>query len=415
MVKNKIFLFFIFICVLVSPVFGYIDPGTGSLLVSTLLGVGLTLIFSLRGVFYRLINRFTGGRIKKSFDFSEQLVFFNEGKNYWNTFKPVLFELIKREQNFVYLTTDEDDPGLMELPLNIEKFCLGSIQRAVVILNTLKADTVVMTTPQLGILHLKRSKNVRHYSHLLHAPCDIHTYKKFAFDYFDSVLCSGPFQIENIKQLEKKRNKAEKKLLKTGCVYYDVSKKIDDHEGSAILLAPTWGSKSFFSEKGVELIESILDGGHTLVFRPHPQSWISEKELIENVQKRFKKNPLFSLDDATSNEGSLKASNLMICDFSGVVYDYLFLRRKPVIAISRDWADGGYESSDIEKAPDTVKLIEEGGSLLRMDQLKDINKIIMNTRTKIIEKELVDKHIYNFGEAAPVAVNHILEIYKERK
>ena len=55
-----------------------------------------------------------------------------------------------------------------------------------------------MTTPQLDVFALKRSKSVDHYCYVIHAPNNIHADKKFAFDYFYSVLCSSHAQIENL-------------------------------------------------------------------------------------------------------------------------------------------------------------------------------------------------------------------------
>ena len=46
-------------------------------------------------------------------------------------------------------------------------------------------------------------------------------YKYFAFDFFDTVMCSGKHQIESIRQLEKLR-KTKKELLQTGLTYFDV-------------------------------------------------------------------------------------------------------------------------------------------------------------------------------------------------
>ena len=80
----------------------YIDPGTGSLLISLLISFVLSIIFSVRNLFYKIILFFSGKKYKGSNDFENKLVFFNEGKNYWNVFKPVLDELITNKQKFIY-------------------------------------------------------------------------------------------------------------------------------------------------------------------------------------------------------------------------------------------------------------------------------------------------------------------------
>jgi len=55
---------------------------------------------------------FLGIKPKSSGD-RHQLVFYSEGSHYWNTFKPVLDELVRRMVPCRYLTSDENDPGLL--------------------------------------------------------------------------------------------------------------------------------------------------------------------------------------------------------------------------------------------------------------------------------------------------------------
>tara|TARA_B110000211_G_scaffold205067_1_gene239083 strand:+ start:387 stop:704 length:318 start_codon:yes stop_codon:yes gene_type:complete len=105
-------------------------------------------------------------------------VFFNEGQRYWNVFGPVLKELIHKKQSFVYLSADKNNEGLKLNNEFCEAYYLGEINQSVFLLNQLKAKICVMTTPQIGILNLRRSKHVKHYCNLLHSPVNIHFYKK---------------------------------------------------------------------------------------------------------------------------------------------------------------------------------------------------------------------------------------------
>ena len=74
----------------ISGILLYIDPGTGSMLIAVLGGALMTLLFSIRGFFYRLVYFLLGKKFKGVNDFSGQLVFYSEGSNYWNVFKPIL-------------------------------------------------------------------------------------------------------------------------------------------------------------------------------------------------------------------------------------------------------------------------------------------------------------------------------------
>ncbi len=394
----------------------YIDPGTGSLLISALIGLGLSLLYSVKGLFYKISYLFLGMGGNNKFDFSGRLVFFSESNAYWSVFKPVVIEMVNNKQNFVYLSADKNDEGLSITSEYVEAYYLGNIIRAIFILNRLKAKMCVMTTPQLDVIALKRSKYIEHYCHIIHAPTDIHAYKKFAFDYFDSVLCSSESQIDNLKFLEDERNSAPKQLLRTGCTYYDDFLSDNENNGDSVLLAPTWGDKTFFKDYGKEMVSNLLEGGHKVIFRPHPQSWISDKELLRDIVTSFGSNANLTIDKETGMDEAISKSKLLICDIaSGMLYDMAFLYKKPVVAVKFDWKDGGYESSSLLKDIATIDLLKDIGDVVNVEILKDISAIVDKSSSKTITQEIIDKHIFNFQEAGKVATEQIISIYKNIK
>lgn len=440
----------------------YIDPGTGSILFSMISALLLTVLFSLKGVFYKLFFSLSGKKQNTSTDFSGKIVFFNEGKNYWKIFKPVLDELAQQNTDFVYLTADKDDPGLSAYAE--KSFFIGTIQNAIVFLNKLKADVCVMTTPQLNILHLKRSPYVRHYCHLMHAPADIHTYKKFAFDYYDSVLCVNKNQIANIRQLEQKRGKPQKILFESGCTLFDNLPPIktagqnsqlaqsaqsvlstqsvqalaqessaqgtaatsqtvatnpqsvsDGATGKTVLIAPTWGEKSFLSVHGFSFITQILEQtDFTILFRPHPQSFISDSELMHSIEKTYQNNPRFLFDKNVNNIDSIDSASCMICDVSGVAFDFIFRKQKPIIVVDQTQDMYGYESADIENRNCLYDLLDETQSPVITD-FSSIVTLLNNTEQQHIEKAVIDTYIFNYANAAPVIARQILSLAEEHR
>lgn len=98
-----------------QPAFAYLDPGSGSMLVAGLVGLLASLLFFLKGLFYKSRRTVLGlmGRTAKEDQSRHQLVFYSEGRQYWNTFKPVIDELVGRGEKCAYLTSDEQDPGLL--------------------------------------------------------------------------------------------------------------------------------------------------------------------------------------------------------------------------------------------------------------------------------------------------------------
>jgi len=392
----------------------YIDPGTGSLLISLLLGFLMTITFSIKNYYYKAMHFFAGKEYKGTNDFSGELVFFSEGKNYWNVFRPVLDELIKQNQKFVYLTADKQDPGLQMDSEYCSSHYLGNINQAFFVLNKLKAKMCVTTTPQLDILTWKRSKNVDHYCYISHAPMDIHANKKFSFDYYDSALCGNEFHIANLRQLERDRNSREKILMKTGCTYYDLKKEQNGEQKEHILIAPTWGDRSFFPRNGELLIQKLIDHGHYVLYRPHPQSWTSEEDLLNSISSKFGENELFEIDKRVDNVHALSKAWVLITDTtSGIIYDIAFLHKIPIIAINFEWDDGGYESSDLENPPSTKYLLEDFGKTIDIKEVHNIHKIVEKVSNVVMTQEIIDKHVFNFQNAGIVAAEQVQSIFKE--
>lgn len=48
----------LFLAVTISPAFAYLDPGTGSMIVSAIIGVAATLVFVFKGFFFKLAGLF---------------------------------------------------------------------------------------------------------------------------------------------------------------------------------------------------------------------------------------------------------------------------------------------------------------------------------------------------------------------
>ena len=91
----------------------YIDPGTGSALFSILIGAAATIYFLGRALIIKLKVFFSGGKAATAASLEHPFVIYNEGKQYWNVFKPVLDEFENRKTGLLYLTSAQDDPVLI--------------------------------------------------------------------------------------------------------------------------------------------------------------------------------------------------------------------------------------------------------------------------------------------------------------
>ena len=84
----------------------YIDPGTGSMLFTILIGVLGALVYAFRNVLMKAKFAFSGGKASKDEKAENQnsIVIFTDSKRYWNLFRPICDELERRQQPALYLT-----------------------------------------------------------------------------------------------------------------------------------------------------------------------------------------------------------------------------------------------------------------------------------------------------------------------
>ena len=273
------------LCLSCVPAFAYLDPGSGSLLLSSIVAVFASVVFFFKNLFYKLTSpsTFLSGGFSSGFSprgggnsaLSSHLVFYSEGKQYYHTFKPILDALDSLKHPYTYLTSGQDDPALLRG--EAQSFgtfeYIGAGNKAYVRLNTLRADICVLTTPGLDVLQIKRSRGVRHYCHIVHSLTPM-TYRAFGLDYFDSVLVANEIQRDFVREVEEAHGVKRKYIGVVGSTYLD--------ELSVL-------RHSVLSDKAGSL---IVGGGH------YPQG----SSLASNLH-----NPTFSSQSLECQEGKPSA------------------------------------------------------------------------------------------------------------
>ena len=401
----------------------YLDPGTGSLLLYAIVGITTTVLFALRGFWYSMRSKLFLGK-KGAVKEMPGLVFQSEGGKYWQVFQPVLKALDKYDIKYGFVTPDKNDPVFTSGLKNVVAVCPGKELMTLSYMNRIKAKIVVSTTPQLDVYMLKRSKHVGKYVHLFHAPADIGMYEMYAFDNYDVMLCTGAYQKEALRSIEKNRHEKAKDLLDTGCTYYDYMleelKKLPQKqdEGLTVLYAPAWGERSSVVKYGTTVIDRLAEAGIRVIFRPHPQMYVSDKETIAAVEEKIKNNPLIELDRNRTAAASMARSHAMVTDISGVIFDYALLLEKPIFLVNAEYNLGGYDVIDIDggKVWDVDKS-KEITRIIKPEEIQDLASIVKSEmgnsdayRDKI--RKIKDEEIYNFGHAGETAAAQLVEMLK---
>ena len=366
----------------------YIDPGTGSMLFSILIGATATLFFLGKAAWLKIKLLFTAKKngVSTTADSNfKKYVIYNEGIQYWNTFKPICDEFEKRQLELTYYTSAQKDPCFDQNYKYVKPEFIGEGNLAFVKLNMLSAGFVLMTTPGLNVYQLKRSKNVKHYSHIIHMTTDTTMYRLFGTDYYDSVLVTGDYHRDEIQYLENHRDIKKKQIITVGCPYLDVLKdkmtniKSEENHTFTVLVSPTWGASGLLAKYGERLLDPLVSTGWNIIVRPHPQSKKSEKEILDRLTQKYKDTPNLVWDYETDNIYSLKKADIMISDFSGIIFDYAFLCNKPVIYVNSELDMLPYDAYDLPDHGKDIwlnKALKEIGIELKEEFFANIKEVI---------------------------------------
>lgn len=408
-----------------SNAFGYIDPGTGSLLFSALFGIIGTLFFLSKALLIKLktISFSKSKNIETEASKKARIIIYGEDKRYCNVFKPIIEELIKLEIPVIYYSSSEDDP-IFEIKNDLlyTEF-IGIGNKAYAKLNFIEADICLMTTPNLDVFQLKRSKGVKKYIHITHSSAETSTYCLYSLDFFDTVFLNGEHQIRDIRELERKRNTVVKDLYVVGSPYLDelsklkstvveeLKEKYKNKDKKTVLIAPSWGMNCIFRRFGEKLLDNIVNSDYNVIIRPHPQSSISDKDVLEKFQNRYKDKKNVEWDFNRLNIYSLARADIMISDFSGVIFDYTFLFEKPVIIPSFIFDKRGTDAIEIDEEVWTFETLPKISFKLDENNFVNIANIIDNaiddnTLKENIVKAKEEAYMYQ-GESAKRSADYM--------
>ncbi len=406
----------------------YIDPGTGSMLFTILVGSIGAGAYALRDRMLKLRFYMSGGRAEKNTGDNPDYVIFSDSKRYWNVFEPICDEFEARETEIIYMTCSEDDPALSKDYKFVKCEFIGEGNKAFAKLNSLKADILLSTTPSLDVFYWKRSKDVKWYVHIPHACDDLTKYRMFGIDYYDAILCSGDYQINEVRKLEELRNLPQKEMVNTGLTYLDTMKARLEKTGGRktagrpkseinVLLAPSWGPSSIFNRFGTEMIDSLLSTGYHIIVRPHPQSFTSEKEMIEGIMAKYPDSDRLEWNRDNDNFDVLNRSDILISDFSGVVYDFCLVFDKPVIYADVSFDDSPYDACWIKEKPWSLSTLEKVGTQLTKDNIGNIGQVIdtciNDERFQKARDEAREEAWVCMGESAKLVADYLIVKHAE--
>ena len=172
----------------------YIDPGTGSMLFSILIGVLGAGYYLVRTLVMKMKYSMSGGKKEKLNESRMKYVIFSDSKRYWNIFKPICEEMDRRGQDIVYYTLSEDDPALSCGLEHVKAEYLDGGNRAFSRLNFVNASVILSTTPSLGVP--VRFAEISHYACMCEMAYSSHGLRpelSYGSHFFQDLVESGIF------------------------------------------------------------------------------------------------------------------------------------------------------------------------------------------------------------------------------
>ena len=358
---------------------------------------------------------------------SRRLAFYSEGKNYWGYLEPLITAVLAApDASVCYISSDEDDPGLLLAHPNYRKFVIDEGHVRDWLFRNIETDVFVMTMPDLHQYQVKRSRHAVHYVYVQHSLVSLHmVYRKGAFDHYDTIFCAGPHHIREIRAMETEFNLRPKKLVAHGYGRLDALlsqsrehpvKEMPAGSRRHILVAPSWGPDGMIeSGIGESIVAHLLRRQYRVTLRPHPQTLKFAKPKVSAILAQHEGSPLFTHELNVAGQDSLHDSDAMISDWSGVALEYMLALRKPVL-----YVDVPMKVNNAEYRRITMEPLE---SLFRKTGRSDILKLHEVHRVSEKIEELLnrpaitnfegDNMVFNPGESGACGAKRLLEILSE--
>ena len=357
-------------------------------------------------------------KLPKSF---KEIVFYSESFQDWHHLKPILSGLLNQKMTVTYVTSDEEDPGLLKQSLNYRSIYIGKGFFRILFFQYLKAKLFILTMMDLDNFELKRSIHPVHYVYLFHTLGSTHMVdQEESYDHYDTIFCAGPHQKNEIEKREAIKKVRKKNLIQYG--YPRLEKLVQirskaDEKGKVVLLAPTWGNESLINTIGEDVCAKIIESGFKLILRPHHETLKRTPEVISQIENRYKNNQSFKLVTEMSDTDSLLSSDILICDWSGTAIEYALGLEKPVIFIDTPPRVRNPNWEELKSEPLEMSIREKVGQIISPTKLNDlssaITQLLRNDQTFPDQmKSLRKEFVYNLGLSEIVGPEEIKKLLK---
>lgn len=356
-----------------------------------------------------------------------RIVFYSETHQDWHHLQPLIDFLVDRLSRTVCHVTSESAVALPVARKGLHGFRIGAGAVLSWFFQMLDADVMVLTMLDLQNFHLKRSRRPVHYAYVFHSMGSTHMVDhENSYDHYDSLLCSCPHHVAEIRRREELKGLPPKHLVAHG--YGRLERLVEDaarerprpsSRPTTVLLAPTWGEHSTLHVCGQALIAALLSAGLDVILRPHYQTARLTPGVIRDLTTRFGKDPRFRHVDRMGETDSLLDSDLLISDWSAMAIEYALGLGKPVLFVDVPPRVRNLNYAELGIEPMEMRIRRELGTVLPLARVADAPAYVADLlrgaptfRDRMAA--LRTEWVFNFGRSVEVGAREIARIADER-
>jgi len=357
-------------------------------------------------------------------------VIYSESGQDWHHFRGLIEHLNgPLGRKTCYVTSDPADAGLTREHPNFRAIHIPEGWFLTIFFQVNQSDVFVLTMMDLQNLQLKRSLHPVHYIYLFHSMGSTHMVDhENSFDHYDTLFCTGPHQVAEIRKREELKGLPAKQLFDYGHPRLEqviaegraFSRIKQAGEPPTVLIAPTWGASSIFNTCGRELIGILLNAGYRVIMRPHYQSNRQTPDVIAAVRDAFGGQSEFEYVDQMGETGSVLRSDLLISDWSAMAMEYAWGLEKPVLFIDvpRRIRNPNWQELGIEPIESAIR--SEVGEVVSPENLADVPAAIERllsdaARFQSRMREMRERMVYRLGHSIPDGAAEIARLADERR
>lgn len=360
---------------------------------------------------------------------NKHLVFYSESNGFYKYYKGIIEYLLKNTNLTIhYITSDYNDDifKLEKVNNKIKAYYIGE-KKLITLMMKMDADVVVMTMPDLGNYHIKRSyvnKNIE-YIYIPHGMDSLNlTMRTGSMDHFDTVFTTGKHQMDEAVKTNEIYDLKNRKLFKWGySLLDDMIKNYENlknkNQEQTVLIAPSWQKDNIIDLCLDEILDCLCKNKYKIVVRPHPQQVRHMQEKFDMLKEKYSNQKNVIIQTDFSSNSTVFNASLLITDWSGIAYEYSFTTKKPVIFIDTPMKIMNPEYEKLGVQPFNIWARDKIGKVIKTNEINCISEIVndmLNNSEKYSKNinEIVEEYVYNLGNSDELGAKYILEAIQNK-